>query len=95
MTLDEIDHATPKYKRLMEGLPISERKALGALIRLPTPARATAIADEARLEPRKASMALTRLKLKGIVLHKVRQWELADPNLGEWYRARRRGRLVQ
>ena len=26
MTLDAIDHATPKYKRLMDSLPVSQRK---------------------------------------------------------------------
>ena len=91
MTLDEIDHATPKYKRLMDRLPMPQRKVIGALTRLPNPVGATAIAREGRLEPRTASMALTRLKAKGIVLHTARQWALTDPCLGEWYRARRRG----
>ncbi len=93
ITLDQIDEMTPKYKRLMDSLPLAHRKVIGALTRLPVPAGATEIAREARLEPRKASMALTRLKAKGIVSHQNRKWELADPLLGTWYRARRRGRL--
>ena len=91
MTLDEIDRATPRYRSLMYSLPLSQRKIVGALTRLPPPAGATAIAREARLEPRKASMALTRLKAKGIVLHSNRAWQLGDPNLAVWYRARRKG----
>ena len=93
LTLDQIDEMTPRYKRLMDGLPVAHRKVIGALTRLPVPAGATDIAREARLEPRKASMALTRLKAKGIVSHRNRKWRLADPDLGVWYRARRQGWL--
>ncbi len=92
-TLDQIDEMTPRYKRLMDSLPVAHRKVIGALTRLPVPAGATDIAREARLEPRKASMALTRLKAKGIVSHRNRKWKLADPTLAAWYRARRQGRL--
>ena len=90
-TLDELDRLTPRYKAIMVKLPLSQRKAVGALTRLPTPAGSTDIAAEARLEPRKASMALTRLKGKGLVSHANRRWALSDPVLGEWYRERRRG----
>ena len=89
--LDELDRLTPHYKAIMDKLPISQRKIIGALTRLTTPAGSTNIAKEARLEPRKASMALTRLKGKGLVSHTKRRWELSDPVLGEWYRERRRG----
>ena len=84
-----LDDLTPYYRQMMESLPVQQRKALCALAQTQNPMRSTDLAREARLEPRAAATALTRLRRKGMALNQNRRWQVADPWLALWYRTRR------
>ena len=81
-----LDHITPTYRGLFHKLPATERKVLSILANKGQ-AKLTPFAERCRMETRKVSMCLTRLKVKGHVDNPQRGWwEVKDPWLIMWTR---------
>ena len=88
--MSAMDYLTPYYKNKFESLPIQQRKILCTVALHATPMNVTAISQKSRIETRRTSTALTRLKRKNYLIHTNRLWKLSDPWMGVWYRMRRR-----